>query len=215
VPTPGLARLSAGLDGEPDLLAQAAAVLRVATPEPAPERLPVGIADRMLLEVHERVLGHPLEHHVRCPACGAVTTLRLARHDVGTHHPRSAWCGPGSGAREPTYDDLRAADGDPDVLLERCRTGDGGHPPTLDDLAAIEGSLTGPLRSLCIECGEPLEADVDVLGLVLAALGALRAEVDREVHLLASGYGWDLATIEALPDDRRHRLASLVAEGER
>ena len=213
--TPGLARLAAALDGEPDLLAQAVSVLRVATSEPDPGHLPVGVTDRLLLEVHERVLGRPLEHHVSCPACGAVSTLRLSRADVGEHHPRSAWCGPGSGAREPTYDDLRAADGDPDVLLGRCRTGDGEPAPTLDDLAAIEGSLAGPLRSACVDCGEALEADVDVLGLVLTALGALRADVDREVHLLASGYGWDLATIEALPDERRHRLAGLVAEGER
>jgi hypothetical protein len=37
------------------------------------------------------------------------------------------------------------------------------------------------------------------------------AEFDREVHLLASTYGWDLPTIEALPDQRRQRLAALVS----
>jgi hypothetical protein len=212
---PGWARVAAALDGGTDLLSQTVAVLGAACPDLDPETLPLGEADRLLLEVHERVLGRPLEHTVTCPGCGALTTLPLGRADVGEHAPRSAWCGPGSGLREPTYADLRAARGDGAALLEACRIGDARAPATLDDLAAVEGSLCGPLRSSCAECGQALEVDVDVLALVLAGLAVLRVEVDREVHLLATGYGWDLATIEALPDDRRHRLATLVAEGAR
>ena len=49
------------------------------------------------------------------------------------------------------------------------------------------------------------------MSLVIEALGELRSTVDREVHLLATTYGWDLTTIDALPDDRRQRLADLVS----
>ena len=203
----GLARLAAALDDANDLLAQAVAVLRAAAPEPDPARLPTGIADRLLLAVHERALGRPLEHTVRCPACGALTTLPLGRTAVGEHYPRSAWCAPGAGAREPTYADLLAAQGDPGALLALCSVGEGA---TLDDLARIEGSLCGPLRSSCWECAAPLEVDVHVVALVLRALSMMRIDIDREVHLLAAGYGWDLAVIESLPDERRRRLAALV-----
>ena len=62
-------------------------------------------------------------------------------------------------------------------------------------------------------CGTELVDDVDVMSLVLEALGELRSTVDREVHLLATAYGWDPITIDSLPDDRRQRLADLVAGG--
>lgn len=205
---PGPARLVTALDDGDGLLAQAVAVLRVAAPEPDPAYLPAGTADRLLLAVHERAVGRPLDLTVACPACGALTTLPLGRADVGEHHERSAWCSPGVGVREPSYADLLAAGGDPYRLLALCRIGDGA---TLDDLARVEGSLCGPVRSSCCDCGTPLEADVDVVALVLRALGGLRVDIDREVHLLASRYGWDLAVIESLPDERRRRLAALVA----
>jgi hypothetical protein len=55
--------------------------------------------------------------------------------------------------------------------------------------------------------------DVDAMGLVLAGLIELRADLDWQVHLLATAYGWDPLTIDALPDNRRRRLADLVASG--
>jgi hypothetical protein len=204
----GLARLAAALDDGPDLLAQAVAVLRAAAPEPDPALLPAGEADRLLLTVHEQALGRPLEHTAACPACGAFTTLPLGRADVGEHYPQSAWCSAGIGAREPTYADLSAAQGDPAALLALCGVGTGA---TLDDIARIEGSLCGPLRSSCCECGARLELDVDVVALVLRSLSTVRLDLDREVHLLATGYGWDLAVIESLPEARRRRLAAHVA----
>lgn len=187
-----------------------------------PALLPVGTADRALLTVHEEVLGRPLEHTVRCPVCGELTTLLLGRVEVGEHTPMSAWCGPGIGVREPTYADLLAVKGNLEALLRRCLVGPGagavagkalseGLSAGLADLARIEGSLSGPLHSACIGCGAPLTMDVDVMGLVLLALRQVREDVDHEVHLLAAGYGWDLASIEALPDERRRRLAGLVA----
>jgi hypothetical protein len=213
-----LAGLAAVLDDAQSAIAQAVEVLRFTVPPTELARygvddaamLPVGIADRSLLEAHETLLGRPLERTVGCEACGAWTTLPLGRGDVAEHWPVSAWLGPGSGAREPTYADLLATAGAPDVLLARCAIGEGA---TLTDLARVEGSLSGPLRSQCVECGAPLVEEVDVLALAVGALGELRAQIDREVHLLATAYGWDPSTIDALPDRRRRRLAELVSAG--
>jgi hypothetical protein len=157
--------------------------------------------------VHEQVLGVPLEHTVVCDRCGELTTLPLGRADVGEHHPRSAWTGLGSGVREPTWADLLVTGNDPDALLRRCAVGTGG---SIADLGRVEGSLSGPLHAACSGCGAHMEVDVDVVTLVLRALSAVPAELDRDVDALASRYGWDLAVIEALPDGRRRRLAALA-----
>src|SRR5438128_2059362 len=53
----------------------------------------------------------------------------------------------------------------------------------------------------------------DVQRLVTMAVAHAVADVDVEVHMIASRYGWDLATIESLPDIRRARLATLAGSG--
>ena len=213
---PSLAGLTAALDDADSVLAQAVEVLRYAVSSTQlaafgvddAADLPVGIADRALLDAHEALLGRALERSLRCDECGEWTTLPLGRADVGEHWPVSAWTGPGAGAREPSYADMIAAAGSSDALLARCEVGSGA---TLEDLERIEGSLSGPLRSHCVECGAVLADDIDVMALAVASLGELRVEIDREVHLLATAYGWAPATIDALPDQRRRRLADLVS----
>lgn len=212
----GRADLAAALDDAASAAVQAVEVLRRYAPASDlqwygvddPAALPVGAADRALLSAHETLLHRPLERTVVCPDCGEWTTLPLGRRDVGENSACCAWCGPGVGVREPSYLDLLAAGGDAEALVARCSIGTGA---TLDDLGRIEGSLSGPLRSTCVGCGTELVDDVDVMSLVLEALGELRSTVDREVHLLATAYGWDPITIDSLSDDRRQRLADLVA----
>jgi hypothetical protein len=213
-----LAGLAAALDDADSVLDQAIEVLRF-TVGPAQlawhgvedaAELPVGVADRELLAAHETLLGRPLERSVACHVCGAWTTLPLSRADVGEHWPVCAWIGPAAGAREPSYADMLAAAGSTDALLARCAVGEHA---TLADVDRIEGSLCGPLHSHCVECHADLIDDVDVLTLAIGALGELRAQIDREVHLLATAYGWDPPTIDALPDLRRRRLAELVSAG--
>ncbi len=216
-----LARLAAALEDGTSLLEQAAAVLR-AHPDPAelafhgvgdPAELPLGVADRRLLATYEQATGGHLEVTAVCAACGDRTTLSLGVASVGPHVWASVHTGEGSGVREPSYADLLAAAGAPAEVLDRCRvgaTGRGGPRGGWADLDRAEQSLAGPLRSSCAECGDPISVDADVVALVLRGLAVLSADLDREVHLLASTYGWDLATIEALPDHRRQRLAALV-----
>ncbi|QGN56741.1 hypothetical protein [Nostocoides sp. HKS02] len=218
-----LALLAAAFEDGTDLLSQAVAVLR-ARPDPFelafygvddPADLPVGAADRRLLAAYEDLRGAPLDVTVRCDACGALTTLLLTSSSVGRHVWASTLTGDGGGLREPSYADLLAAAREPAAILDRCRLGaaqvSDETGASWADLDRAEQSLAGPLRSACAECGEPVVADVDVVPLVLRGLAVACAELDREVHLLASTYGWDLPTIESLPDQRRQRLAALVS----
>lgn len=214
-PRSRVVHLATGLDAASTLLEQALAVLRICPPAADlafarvddPADLPVGLADRALLTAHEELLGVPLEHTMACDRCSELTTLPLARGDIPEHYPHSALTGPSSGVREPTWRDLLDSGDDAVTLLNRCTVGAGG---TLEDLARIEGSLSGPLHAICAGCGTHLELDVDVMALVLHALGAVPADLDRDIHILASRYGWELAVIEALPDHRRRRLALMA-----
>ena len=69
------------------------------------------------------------------------------------------------------------------------------------------------MRVACIECGAGVSEFVDVQRLVTAAIADAVTDVDVEIHMIASRYGWDLATIESLPDARRVRLAALAGSG--
>ncbi|HEV2890601.1 MAG TPA: hypothetical protein VGX28_09515 [Frankiaceae bacterium] len=199
----------------PDELAQATALLAAAGYD-AP-RTALGAGDRALLDVHRAVTGRDLELTLTCGACDAVSSVLLGPRTVPPWEPRSVPLGPGAGVREPTYADLAGLPPDVDVateeLLRRCTVGTPSRAATADDIDAVDTTLSGPLVAVCAECGATVESPVDVQRLVLESLMRVLDDADVEVHLLARTYGWDLATIEALPPDRRSRFAWLVAEG--
>lgn len=175
---------------------------------------PVGVIDRLLLQAHRAVLHRDPEVVAACPACGVLNALPLGIDDVPAYEPRSAWCGPGSGLREPTGADLAGLPEDDEAavreLERRCRIGPAAGPRAPAALDHTEQSLSGIVHAACTECGAPVDQLVDVQRLVTAAVAGTVAEVDVEVHLIASRYGWDLATIESLGDARRARLAALA-----
>jgi hypothetical protein len=178
-------------------------------------RLPVGVADRLLLAAHRLVIGADMEAVARCEACGVLNSLSLGPDDVPPHHPRTALCGPGAGVREPTCADLLGLAADPVTaarqLLLRCSIGPSGLPRDAAALDRAEQSLCGPVTVACAECGAAVTTFVEVQHLVMQAVRAAVAEADIEVHLLASRYGWELKTIEQLPEARRSRLAALAS----
>ncbi|SRR6266851_3507578 len=178
---------------------------------------PVGVIDRLLLHAHRAVLHRDLEVVVACPGCGVLNALPLGIEDVPEYSPRSAWCGPGLGVREPAGADLAHLPGDADEaaleLERRCRIGPSDGPAAADALDRVDQSLCGAVRVACVECGAPVSEFVDVQRLVTAAIADAVADVDVEIHMIASRYGWDLATIESLPDARRVRLAALAGSG--
>jgi hypothetical protein len=205
----------AALSSSSDELGQVLALLRAAA-EPDPEALEVAAGDRRLLALHRALTGRDVEVAIPCSRCEELSVVVLGPDTVPDHAPRTAWLGPGGGLRGPTYGDLLALPDDPrdaaDELLRRCTIGTPPRPAGADDLERIDDSLTGPVTTACVECGTPLEAAVDVERLILDSLQRHLLEVELEVHLLARAYGWDLGTIETLPDERRRRLARLVAD---
>ncbi len=181
----------------------------------APEDLSVGEGDRVLLDLLWQVMGQPLMVTLRCPNCDAFSVVEIRPDVMPRLEPRCAWWGPGGGLREPTYADLAGLPADPEAaaseLLRRCTIGRPPRPAAVDDLERVDQSL-GPIEGPCAACGWQLQTPVEVEQLVLRRLARRAQEVDLEIHLLAQAYGWELTTIEALPDGRRRRLAGFVAD---
>ncbi|MEO3868227.1 hypothetical protein ABGB18_05285 [Nonomuraea sp. B12E4] len=205
-----------GLREEAGELEQCMAVLAACGLDPP--SVDVADGDRVLLRAHQALTGQDLELALRCHACAEVSSVRLAPDTVPPIRPRTALLGQGGGLRQPTYGDLLGlpAGGEgPAELLRRCVVGSPSRAPTDADFELVDDSLTGPLLFGCPECGAEVEQGIDVQTVVLRALVRLLDEFDLEVHLLASAYRWDLATIEALPRARRRRLAALAADDRR
>ena len=213
-PPSGAAAIAA-LGSSGDELGQVLALLRASGVE-EPERLSVAAGDRRLLELHRALTGRDVEVAVACQACDTVNAAVLSPASVPPPAPRNAWLGRGGGLREPTYGDLLALPADPDAaereLLRRCTVGSPARPADPGELDRVDDSLAGPILLVCVECGELLEVAADVELLALAGLQRHALEVEHEIHLLAGAYGWSLDAIEALPDERRRRLAQLVAD---
>lgn len=204
--------LIAALDGAPTELQQAMALLRAAGHEPA--TMTLGEGDRILLDLVHEVAPRPLELTATCDNCGEMNAVTITPASVPPYAPRCRWIAPGVGVREPRYGDL---EGLPlgevdatDALCRRCSVGPVSRADAKAALDDIDCSLGGPVELACVECGDGIEVSVDIELLALTRLRRVSDDVDREIHLLASAYGWELATIEALPDRRRHRLAELV-----
>jgi hypothetical protein len=206
----------AALGSADDELGQVLALHRAAGVQ-EPERLTLAIGDRRLLALHRSLTGRDVEVGATCAECEAVSVAVLSAQAVPPHAARTAWLGPGGGLREPTYGDLLGLPADPRAaeaaLLRRCTVGASGIAPGPPDLERIDDSLAGPIAFGCAACGAAVEVAVDVEQLVLEALQRHAGEIEVEIHLLAGAYGWSLPAIEALPDERRRRLARLVADG--
>ena len=204
------------LDQQPTELGQVVALLQAAGVPDAAD-LPVGDGDRRLLALCRALTGRDVEVVLDCPACGVRNVAVLGPDTLPPDRPRSLWWGPGNGLRAPTYRDLDGLPADPAAaraeLLRRCVVGRPPRPVAAADFDLVESSLTGSFQVACVDCGEELEAAVDVQRNALELLAGRLERFDWEVHLLAATYQWTLATIERLPDERRHRLARLIDEG--
>jgi hypothetical protein len=140
-------------------------------------------------------------------------TMRIELPDGGVTH-----------MRRPTGDDLRqwhaaASTARPDSVAQMidALSLDGDIAPdhrqtisealaTLDPLVAFSVSCT------CPTCGADCDVPVDLESLALQQLAARQKRVLREVHLLASRYGWTEEEVLAVPSQRRARYLALIEE---
>jgi hypothetical protein len=200
-------------------------------------RLSLGRRDARLLELRRQVFGPDFTGLTDCPSCGDRLELGFRAEDVlsePTVGPEEELAldldGYAVRFRLPNSLDLAALTGPEDVtaarrrLLERCllEAHSGGVERAAAELpeAVIAGiaarmAQADPQADVrlsldCPACGHRWQAPLDVAAFFGEELNAWADRTLREVHILASAYGWSEAEILALPPSRRHGYLEMI-----
>lgn len=213
-----------------------AAVCRDATPEEL-DRLTMGRRDECLLTLRESTFGPLLQSVCRCPECGEelemafhasdlrqaqapeeAEALEFADHDYAVRF------------RLPTGGDLAALPADAGLaanrlhLLENCvldarRAGQAVAAKDLpnpiveaiqDRMAQADPQADLKLDLTCPACTHRWDAVFDIGSFFWGELNAWALRILREIHLLATAYGWTETDILALSPLRRQAYLEMV-----
>jgi hypothetical protein len=188
--------------------------------------------DRCLAAVYRMTYGQRIDSAPRCTQCGNLFDLTFSLDDLLATVDRAPAPGvsealpdgtfrttAGVRFRPPTGEDELEVAGLPpqqasEALLERCLL---EAPAGVDARAAIEDALeaSAPVLDLdvgtaCPECGAGQAVHFDVQFYLLRAIELERPRVAREIHRLASAYGWGLQEILSLRRSQRRLFVELV-----
>jgi hypothetical protein len=240
MPGPGAGELlqawEYGLSGSPTQ--RALTLLAAAWPGTPPDEiaaLPAGTRDLDLLRLRSELFGDRVEAVCSCPACGeqldACFDARELLREIETGaagEPVPAGPLPLGGhlvsVRAPSSLDLLAVAGEPDIpaarraLLRRCledTTLPGVLPDDLaDELAARIADLDPggriELGLSCAACGHAWPAVFDIVSFLWAEISAWARRTLRDIHAIASAYGWREADILAMSPLRRQCYLEMV-----
>ena len=218
---------------------RALSVLSVCTGEPrdALARLSIGARDRELIEVYERLFGPALDAFAQCPACNEPLEYVLSTRDLAASPPSSgpeALCLTTDDAcltlRLPDSLDLRAINSctNPELagrlLAERCivEAKVAGKPvppnqipqgliePISCALAAADPAAEMLIDLNCIACSHRWQVVLDIERFLWSKISATAKQLLREVHALASAYGWREPDILALSPARRQTYMEMA-----
>lgn len=218
---------------------RALALLCAAWPEQPPEelaRLPVGVRDGLLLSLRERTFGSQLVGLVPCPACAERVELVLEVGDIRLSPdspPPEVLALEHEGYavrfRLPDSRDLASLAGVKDGrqrLLERCvleaslageRVGVAQLPEEVvrsiaDAMEKADPQARVELATTCPGCGHEWLATFDVGEFFWREVEAWAQRTLREVHTLASLYGWSEERILAMSPWKRQRYLEMAGE---
>lgn len=126
--------------------------------------------------------------------------------------------------RRPTGYDLRAWHRTPyasrreavaamvDTLVVEGEVAPDDEPAVADMMATHDPLVAFAVSCACPACGADRDRPVDLEAVVLARLGARRRALLREVHLLASSYGWTESEVLAVGPARRAQYLALIED---
>jgi hypothetical protein len=127
--------------------------------------------------------------------------------------------------RRPTGLDLRAWHRTPyatrrdavaamlDTLVVEGSVAADDEPVVADAMATHDPLVAFAVSCACPACGAARDHPVDLEAAVLARLGARRRSLLREVHMLASRYGWTESEVLAVAPARRAQYLALIEDG--
>jgi hypothetical protein len=199
--------------------------------------LTIGQRDTHLLNLRESAFGPQMTGVVACPACLRQLELSFTVSSVRVAPPTDP-VGPCTLTyadyqvefRLPNSDDVTAVtpelDGSANQLrlLERCllNVRCNGEAVTLAELPAGLSTAvshrmaeTDPqadvrLSLACPDCGHPWQAPLDIVSYLWAEIHEWATRLLRDIHTLASAYGWREADILALSPWRRQAYLEMI-----
>ncbi len=206
-------------------LQRALTILAAACPETSVESLAdltVGQRDARLLTLRETMFGAELTGITDCPECGEKIELSFNCADIHpqTENERPAELAVRSNGREvrfrlPTSADLLRVNSS-QQLLKRCLL-DGGNELTKNLVPAVveEMSRADPMADIhlalnCPSCAHRWEAAFDIVAFLWREISAAARRLLREVHTLASAYGWTESEILSLSPTRRRAYLEMA-----
>jgi hypothetical protein len=221
-------------------VARALTLLALAAPAESAERLArytIGRRDRELLDLRERIFGSRMMGSAKCPACGQAVEVEFSAGDIRADPAPDAEqvhllerAGYEVRFRLPNCDDIASLEPVADAsvrksaLLRRCviearQNGEpspGGPLPEamvaalsqrmaeLDPQGDIQLSLACPI------CGHLWASSLDIVSFLWNEIHSWAGRMLRDIHALASAYGWREADILALSPRRRQAYLEII-----
>lgn len=218
-------------------VARGLALLSVACPDCSRDQLAelsIGQRDGHLLALREALFGPDMVGLANCPSCGdvietSVTTTALRVDTPLTPSLELERAGYRLLLRPLTSRDLAAVeDAEPPLrrqaLLDRCIVAASRGEQAvavaslpaeiaeaaIGELARADAQADIQLAIACPGCGQRWRAPFDIVAFLWTELEAWAGRLLREVHVLASAYGWSEREILSLGPARRQRYLGMV-----
>jgi hypothetical protein len=219
---------------------RALSLLTLGQSEAKPEdlaQLKIGERDARLLELRGNLFGSRIAGRADCPACGQSMEMNFAVSELQTGPASEVpeTCAAKFGKYEinfrlPNSNDLATLGPGDDIptekgrLVQRCvlNANSSGQPVGADQLP--EDTVTAlsermseldpqgdvQLALSCPQCSHRWHAPFDIASFVWSEIHAWAMRLLRDVHVLASTYGWNEADILGLSPWRRHVYLELI-----
>ncbi|WP_263381633.1 gp26 family baseplate hub assembly chaperone [Granulicella arctica] len=216
---------------------RAVRLLSAAPPEKAVEewaRLRVGDRDSALLDLQDSMFGDALETATPCPRCGEQVELAFTTQQVRVDSARAENFTLTEGGyqvtyRPPTSEDLlglprHSMEAARTALLARCVDAAvrNGQAVPVEDLPVpvVEAVTKGiadadpqaevSIAIACPECGFQWSMDFDIASYLWTEIQEWAHRTLRDVHTLASAYGWSEREVLEMSSQRRGLYLGMV-----
>lgn len=207
-------------------------LLAAASPEMTSRQLwslSIGERDKRLIALRESLFGSELEAVATCPLCAEQVELNFSTTDLraGFESEQEATVEIGGRSlrlRAPNSEDLLSLRNPKDlaqccnVLLRRCLSdADGGElSAEIEETVAQKIEQIDPFADIrmcisCPKCQHSWREIFDIVSLLWSEIARWASRILRDVHMLASAYGWSEKEILALSPTRRQTYLDMVA----
>lgn len=190
------------------------------TPRAAAAALPLDRRDRALYRIGERLFGEQIRLMATCDDCGAETELGFSTRDVlavPAVAERIPLSGQNTVCRLPDSRDLAAALSSSEPQRALVAAVIDAPEPDAATVAAVEAALAAEagiadltLAHSCAACGAAGETPFDILDYLWRRITAEAQRLLRDIHTIASAYGWSGEAILALSPKRRAAHVALI-----